>query len=134
MEDVRAIQGHVRQLQAARNPLIQPWDGSNKSRQPRLPPGFLLGREQTAQESEFDLPLWLGPIGAVDSHQVFDDRISTSQEFGFKSLKECASRKSRIDNYMIKAEIHALTGFCNGPSVKIVMSPLRSYGMPLATA
>ena len=77
MEDMRVIQGDVRQLQAARSHLIQLRGRADEKHEPGLPPGFLLGHEQAAREFEFGFPLRLGLIEGLNSHHVFDNRIPT---------------------------------------------------------
>ena len=47
------------------------------------------------------LLLTLGPLGALGSNRILDDRTSTSDEFKFESLEGGYSWMSRIKTYLI---------------------------------
>ena len=45
--------------------------------------------------------LSLGLLGALATHRVFDDRVSTQEGFRFKGFKGGYAWKSDVENYII---------------------------------
>ena len=109
LEEMRAVQGDVGRLQwQPRAPLI-PGGAPDGGRAPNphgtpaqeapRGPGASGGSEPGGQQ--LGLPLSLGPLGALTTQRVFDDRVSTQEEFRFKGLKGGYAWKSKVENYFI---------------------------------
>ena len=99
------MQGDVGRLQSLRVPLIpgSAPDGSRAHGAPtqEAPRGYGAPGGSEPGGQQLGLPLSLGPLGALTTNRVFDDRVSTQEEFRFKGLKGGFAWKSKVENYLI---------------------------------
>ena len=105
LDEMRAVQGDVGRLQSLRVPLIpgSAPDGSRAHGAPtqEAPRGYGAPGGSEPGGQQLGLPLSLGPLGALTTNRVFDDRVSTQEEFRFKGLKGGFAWKSKVENYLI---------------------------------
>ena len=108
IDEMRAVQGDVGRLQSLRSPLI-PGGAPDGGRAPNpyeaptqeAPRGYGAPEGSEPGGQKPGLPLSLGPLGALTTNRIFDDRVSTQEEFRFKGLKGGYAWKSKVENYLI---------------------------------
>ena len=88
----------IRRRQAARTPLIQP---TTQPASWKTPPSASSPGSGHRVSSPPALPLAVGPLGALGSNHIFDDRTSISEDFKFKGLKGVYAWKSRAETCMV---------------------------------
>ena len=99
----------IGRLQASRVPFVQPGAQRSSEGPPNGAPDRSYGNglnsppgtQQDPMNSIVSLPLTLGPTGTLNSGRIFDDRVATQPDFGFKGIKMGYAWKTKALNYMI---------------------------------
>ena len=103
MEDMRTVQQDITRLQTARAPLIPPAQappGDGAAPPASSFPGATPDTNGDAA-GNLTIPLKLGPLGALATNRVFDDKISTSPEFKFNGHSGGDDWRNKVQRYMI---------------------------------
>ena len=107
MEEMKDVHLELAKMRTTRTPLIPPSHTPHGGPAPDPTAGGVPGPSLDPAGS-ISLPLQLGPLGALTTNRIFDDKISTSSEFKFNGHSGGDDWKNKVQRYMI-SKIPALS-------------------------